>query len=58
MNSPAYVWLTHEVNIFASKKWLQPSILPNGDDWQYSLLQGKGVSSQTGWRYADERHPA
>ena len=33
--SAAYVWLTHEVNIFASKKWLQPSVLPNGDDWQY-----------------------
>jgi peptide/nickel transport system substrate-binding protein len=33
--SAAYVWLTHEVNIFASKKWLQPAVLPNGDDWQY-----------------------
>ena len=22
--SAAYVWLTHEVNIFATKKWLQP----------------------------------
>ncbi len=34
-DSAAYVWLTHEVNIFASKKWLAPAILPNGDDWQY-----------------------
>lgn len=33
--SSAYVWLTHEVNIFATKTWLQPSVLPNGDDWQY-----------------------
>ena len=33
--SAAYVWLTHEVNIFATKKWLKPAILPNGDDWQY-----------------------
>lgn len=33
--SDAFVWLTHEVNIFASKTWLQPAILPNGDDWQY-----------------------
>ena len=33
--SAAFIWLTHEVNIFASKNWLQSSILPNGDDWQY-----------------------
>ena len=39
--SAAYVWLTHEVNIFASKKWLQPSILPNGDDWQYRYFKEK-----------------
>lgn len=37
--SSAYVWLTHEVNIFATKDWLQPSILPNGDDWQYRYFQ-------------------
>jgi peptide/nickel transport system substrate-binding protein len=34
-DSAAYVWLTHEVNIFATKKWLKPAILPNGDDWQF-----------------------
>jgi peptide/nickel transport system substrate-binding protein len=34
--SAAYVWLTHEVNIFATKDWLKPSILANGDDWQYN----------------------
>jgi peptide/nickel transport system substrate-binding protein len=37
--SSAYVWLTHEVNIFATKKWLKPSILPNGDDWQYRYFE-------------------
>ena len=37
--SAAYVWLTHEVNIFATKKWLKPSILPNGDDWQYRYFE-------------------
>jgi peptide/nickel transport system substrate-binding protein len=39
--SAAFVWLTHEVNIFASKKWLQPAILPNGDDWQYRHFRQK-----------------
>ncbi len=34
-DSVAYIWLTHEVNVFAGKTWLRPSILPNGDDWQY-----------------------
>jgi peptide/nickel transport system substrate-binding protein len=33
--SHAYIWLTHGVNVFATKDWLEPSILPNGDDWQY-----------------------
>jgi peptide/nickel transport system substrate-binding protein len=33
--SHAYIWLTHGVNVFATKEWLEPSILPNGDDWQY-----------------------
>jgi peptide/nickel transport system substrate-binding protein len=39
--SAAFVWLTHEVNIFASKKWLKPAILPNGDDWQYRHFEEK-----------------
>jgi peptide/nickel transport system substrate-binding protein len=39
--SAAYVWLTHEVNMFASKKWLKPAILPNGDDWQYRYFEEK-----------------
>jgi peptide/nickel transport system substrate-binding protein len=34
--SSAYIWLTHEVNLFATKDWLAPATLPNGDDWQYS----------------------
>ncbi len=34
--SSAYIWLTHEVNLFAVKDWLEPAILPNGDDWQYA----------------------
>lgn len=40
--SDAYVWLTHEVNIFATKDWLEPSILPNGDDWQYRHFKAEG----------------
>lgn len=37
--SAAYIWLTHEVNVFASKKWLRPAILPNGDDLQLGLFR-------------------
>jgi peptide/nickel transport system substrate-binding protein len=39
--SAAFIWLTHEVNMFASKKWLNPAILPNGDDWQYRHFEEK-----------------
>lgn len=37
--SSAYIWLTHEVNLFATKDWLEPAILPNGDDWQYAYFK-------------------
>ena len=30
--SGAFVWLTHERNVFAHRAWLKPAILPNGDD--------------------------
>lgn len=32
--SAAYIWLTHDVLVFASKDWLKPAVLPNGSDWQ------------------------
>ncbi len=32
--SAAFVWLTHDVLAFAAHKWLKPSLLPNGSDWQ------------------------
>jgi peptide/nickel transport system substrate-binding protein len=41
-DSNAYVWLTHEVNVFATKDWLDASILPNGDDWQYRYFKAEG----------------
>ncbi|MSP48383.1 MAG: ABC transporter substrate-binding protein [Alphaproteobacteria bacterium] len=33
--SAAYVWLTYDTSLFATKSWLNPGILPNGTDWQY-----------------------
>ncbi|HEV2676128.1 MAG TPA: ABC transporter substrate-binding protein [Aliidongia sp.] len=33
--SGAYIWLTHEANIFAFRPWLKPAVLPNGDDMLY-----------------------
>ena len=26
-------------NVFAAKDWLDPAVLPNGDDWQYWLFK-------------------
>jgi peptide/nickel transport system substrate-binding protein len=34
--SAAFIWLTHEANVFAYRSWLAPAILPNGDDMLYS----------------------
>ena len=33
--SGAFIWLTHEANIFAFRPWLTPAVLPNGDDMLY-----------------------
>ena len=33
--SGAFIWLTHEANIFAFRPWLRPAVLPNGDDMLY-----------------------
>jgi len=33
--SGAFIWLTHEANIFAFRPWLKPAVLPNGDDMLY-----------------------
>ena len=30
--SSAFVWLTHERNVFAFRDWVKPALLPNGDD--------------------------
>lgn len=32
--SAAFIWLTHDTLTFASRKWLKPVLLPNGNDWQ------------------------
>ncbi len=37
--SAAFIWLTHEVNVFAAKTWLNPAVMPNGDDQQYHLYR-------------------
>ena len=33
-DSSAFIWLTYDVDIFASKPWLKPAIMPSGSDWQ------------------------
>ncbi len=35
-DSGAFVWLTYDVDLFASKPWLTPAIMPTGSDWQLS----------------------
>ncbi len=32
--SAAFIWLTHDVLLFAARDWLKPVLLPNGSDWQ------------------------
>ena len=34
--SHAFIWLTYDVDLFASKTWLQPAIMPTGSDWQFA----------------------
>jgi peptide/nickel transport system substrate-binding protein len=36
--SAAFVWITHNVNTFASRSWLKPGILPNGNGWLYTAF--------------------
>ncbi len=36
--SAVFLWLTHEANVFGARRWLEPAILPTGDDWQYWLF--------------------
>jgi len=36
--SAAFVWLTYDVNFFATRSWLKPAILPSGIDWQLSAF--------------------
>ncbi len=35
-DSGAFVWLTYDVDLFASKAWLTPAVMPTGSDWQLS----------------------
>ncbi|OBZ94620.1 ABC transporter substrate-binding protein [Pararhizobium polonicum] len=36
--SAAFIWITHNVNAFASRKWLKPGVLPNGNNWLYTAF--------------------
>ncbi|MHB1216634.1 MAG: ABC transporter substrate-binding protein [Alphaproteobacteria bacterium] len=37
--SAAFVWLTHDTLTFASRNWLRPALLPNGNDWQLPFFR-------------------
>ena len=37
--SAAFVWLTHDTLAFASRSWLRPALLPNGNDWQLPFFR-------------------
>ena len=32
--SAAFIWLTYDVDLFATKAWLKPALMPTGSDWQ------------------------
>ncbi|MDP9634970.1 ABC transporter substrate-binding protein [Ensifer sp. 1H6] len=36
--SAAFIWITHNLNAFASRKWLKPGVLPNGNNWLYTAF--------------------
>jgi len=36
--SAAFIWITHNTNAFATKSWLKPGLLPNGNNWQYQFF--------------------
>jgi len=37
--SAAFIWITHNVNTYASRKWLKPGLLPNGNGWLYTAFE-------------------
>jgi peptide/nickel transport system substrate-binding protein len=37
--SAAFIWITHNVNTYASKGWLKPGVLPNGNGWLYTAFE-------------------
>lgn len=37
--SATCVWITHGVRDFAYAKWLEPSVLPNGSNWQFRFFK-------------------
>ncbi len=37
--SAAFIWITHNLYTFASKDWLKPGVLPNGNNWLYTAFQ-------------------
>jgi peptide/nickel transport system substrate-binding protein len=39
--SAAFVWITHNLYTFANKKWLEPGVLPNGNQWLYTAFKEK-----------------
>jgi peptide/nickel transport system substrate-binding protein len=37
--SAAFIWITHNAYSFADRSWLQPAILPNGNQWQFAAFK-------------------
>lgn len=37
--SAAFIWITHNLYTFATKDWLKPGVLPNGNNWLYTAFQ-------------------
>ncbi len=37
--SAAFIWITHNLYTFAAKDWLQPGVLPNGNNWLYTAFK-------------------
>ncbi|GLS18861.1 ABC transporter substrate-binding protein [Labrys miyagiensis] len=35
-DSAAFIWITHNTNAFATRSWLKPGLLPNGNSWLFT----------------------
>lgn len=56
-DSAAFIWLTYDVDLFASRTWLAPAIAPTGSDWQLAQFALAAPSPVSGEGSRKGGHP-